>query len=44
MLEKGERVKGEWEYNGGDTLVPSTLYPCMELSQRNLLIWLLYAN
>jgi hypothetical protein len=32
LFEKGlEGGEGEWKYNGGDELVQSTLYTCMEL-------------
>jgi hypothetical protein len=40
LFERGE--EGELAYNGGSELVQGTLYACMELSQWNPLILLIY--
>jgi hypothetical protein len=37
-----EEGEGEWKYNGGRGLVEGTLYTCMELSQWNPLVFLIY--
>jgi hypothetical protein len=44
-FEKGERRKvEEWKYNGKGEFVQSTQCACMEISQQNSLILLMYAN
>jgi hypothetical protein len=44
ILKKVEERVGEWKYNGWDELVQGTLHTCMELSQWNSFILLMYAN
>jgi hypothetical protein len=42
--KSGEKRGGEWKYKGWGELVQGVLYACMELSQSNPLILLMYAN
>jgi hypothetical protein len=41
---KKEEGGEKWKYNGGVELVQSTLNACIELSQSNFFILLMYAN